>query len=700
MKRQTYSLVSEQGRLRLHAMEHRLVRQRDALLSLTTERVAEGAEWPRALERVLEVASATLGVRRVGLWQFNHARTAVECVAQFDALTGRHSSGDTLAAADCPGYFRSLAFCEIAAVADAATDPRTAELDRIYLKPLGITSVLDVPVRGSGGMIGVLCLAHTGPARSWTDDEKSFAIGVCNLIALAFERCERRRAEAASLLHSAALNATAHAVVITDHQARVVWTNPAFTGLTGYAAAEALGRDLTELLGAEPHEHGSIADIWQTLWSGQIWRGELWNRRKDGTRVLVDQTITPVTDAAGAITHFIAVKVDLTRQRSLESQFLQAQKMEVVGRLSGGIAHDFNNMLTVINGTAELALSDLPQGHPLRQDFERIQESGLRAAALTRQLLTFSRKQIVRRTPIAVAPMLASVRNMLQRLIGEDITLEVRTDACSGAVLADQGQLEQIILNLAVNARDAMPRGGRLLIEAADIDLESARAGSTPAPRPGPHVRLSVADTGHGISPDVAARIFEPFFTTKEQGKGTGLGLATVHAIVEQSGGSIGVESEPGAGAMFTIWLPRVAASDDTPVERAPVNAAPATATILVVEDDEGVRALAVRILRSAGYHTLDARDAMDALQLLAMHPRPVDLIVTDVVLPGMGGRDLAAHAAEIAPGVPVLFTSGHTDDLVQAHGVRGHLVHFLGKPFTAASLCNKAGDILSLGRS
>jgi two-component system cell cycle sensor histidine kinase/response regulator CckA len=677
-----------------------LLRQRDALLALTAEPLDDCAALPRALARIIEVASATLRVRRVGIWRYNDAGTAIECVDLFDALTSRHGSGTVLAADDFPNYFRALTHSEIVAVDDAIRDPRTSEFSDVYLRPLAISSMMDVPIHRSGAVIGVLCHEHTGPVRTWTDDEKAFAIAVCNLIALAFERCERHRAEAAALLHSAALNATAHAVVISDRDARVVWSNPAFTALSGYTADEALGKHLPTMIASDRNDRRLIDEIWKTLWQGDVWRGELWNGGKDGTSVLVDQSITPVKDASGSITHFIAIKVDLTQQRSLEGQFLQAQKMEVVGRLAGGIAHDFNNMLTVINGTAELALSDLPKSHPLRLDFERIQESGKRAAGLTRQLLTFSRKQIVNRTPIAIAPMLTGFKSMLQRLIGEDVRLDVRADIGTSAVLADQGQLEQVILNLAVNARDAMPRGGKLSIEAADVELDDAFVELHPKARCGPHVRIVVSDTGEGISEDVLARIFEPFFTTKEQGKGTGLGLATVYAIVEQSGGTIWASSEIGNGATFTIYLPRVETPQQEPERPPAVQVSQAGETILIVEDDEPVRELAIRILRSAGYATLDAHDALEALQVLAEHAGPISLIVTDVVLTGMGGRELATHASAIVPGIPVLFTSGHTDDLVLAHGVRENMVHFVGKPYTASALSNKVREILSQGRA
>ncbi len=547
-------------------IESRVTRQRDALLTLTAEQSVDCDLVPRALKGITEVAAATLRVPRVSIWRYNAARTAIDCIDLYDARTNEHSSGQSLRASDFPYYFRLIADSDVVAVDDAVSDMRTSEFTTSHLRPLGIRSMMDVAIRLGPAVIGVLCHEQTGSRRSWTDDEKAFAIATSSLISLAFERCERNRAEATLRLQSAALNAAADATVITDRQGTIVWINPAFTQLTGYSASESIGRNPRDLVKSGRHEPAFYEQMWSTLRKGQVWRGEMLNRRKDGTVYNEDQSITPVL-LDGSITHFVAIKRDLTDRRNLEGQFLQAQKMEVVGRLAGGVAHDFNNLLTVINGTAELALADLPSAHPLRRDFQSILDAGNRATGLTRQLLAFSRKQIAHRTRLAVGPVLTGFRSMLQRLIGEDIKLEVVADS-AGSVLADQSQLEQVILNLAVNARDAMPRGGSLYLEAANVELDEQFALRHRGVQPGPHVRLTVRDSGQGISESVMKRIFEPFFTTKEAGKGTGLGLATVYAIVAQSKGTIWVESEINRGTTFTIYLPRI---DDAAVVEAPI---------------------------------------------------------------------------------------------------------------------------------
>jgi two-component system cell cycle sensor histidine kinase/response regulator CckA len=683
---------------RRDGIEWRVQRQRDALLVLTAQHAADGDRLPDTLARITRVTADTLGVARVSVWRYNTDRTGIDCVDLYDTSTDSHQSGANLRAADFPHYFRALAESDVVAVDDAIADARTAEFSEPYLRPLGIASMMDVPIHLGGAVIGVLCHEQTGTVRHWTDDEKSFAIAASTLVSLAFERFERRRAESALALQVAALNAVAHPVVIADRWANIAWVNPAFTALTGYSLDEAVGRNSIELLNAGRHSVEFFKGMWTALKGGGTWHGELWNRAKDGRLFLVDQTVTPVKDAAGNITHHVAIKVDLTEKKNLEAQLLQAQKMEVLGRLSGGIAHDFNNLLTVINGTAELALSELPDNSPLRTDFERIQESGNRASSLTRQLLAFSRKQIANRTPLVVGSILTGFRPMLQRLIGEDILLDVRDGSGPATVLADEGHLEQIILNLAINSRDAMPNGGVLRIESLVREIKPAMAGAPRNLTPGPHVVIRVTDTGEGMSPDIQAHIFEPFFTTKEQGKGTGLGLATVQAVVDQSGGAIAVSSRPNAGTTFTVYLPCGGEATTTQANHSAASEPSEPLRVLIVEDDAAVRDLAMYIFRSVGHQPTAAPDGTSALKALASGA-VFDIIFTDIVLTDMSGRELAAHVMQRSPGTPVLFTSGYTDDAVLANSVRDNAAHFIAKPYTAPMVLDKVRDVIERSR-
>jgi two-component system cell cycle sensor histidine kinase/response regulator CckA len=514
-------------------------------------------------------------------------------------------------------------------------------------------------------------------------------------VVLAHDITKRRGAEAALLVQSAALNAAANAIVITDRHGTIEWVNLAFTAVSGYSADDAIGRNLRELVKSGVHDQGFYKHMWDSILAGHVWHGEMTNRRKDGSLYPEDQTITPVKDARDEITHFVAIKRDRTEYNRLQAQFLQAQKMESVGLLAGGIAHDFNNLLTVINGMTEVISTNLSEGDPLLADLQHIQEAGKRAAALTRQLLAFSRKQILTPGVLNLSTLVAEIQGMLQRLIGEDIGLVVVPGKEVGNVRADRGQIEQVIMNLAINARDAMTNGGLLTIETRDVVLDEAFAAEHPSVQPGPHVMLAIGDTGVGMDDATRARIFEPFFTTKDPGTGTGLGLSTVYGIVKQSGGSIWAYSELGKGTTFEIYLPRVEAvalkSQPTPK----VTSVHGTETVLIVEDEAAVRDMARRILQSAGYTVLSANNGQEALALLERHHGTVHLMLTDMVMPGMTGGDLSIQVKVIRPRTKVLYTSGYTDGTSLFHGLLDKATHFIGKPYTIAALTRKVREVL-----
>ncbi|MDZ4258671.1 MAG: PAS domain S-box protein [Gemmatimonadales bacterium] len=535
--------------------------------------------------------------------------------------------------------------------------------------------------------------------RSWfefTVSRKFAAAGQePRFIVLLRDITERIRAEAEIRLQSAALNAAANPIVITDRSGTIVWINAAFTKCTGYGAGEAIGMNPRDLVKSGVHDRAFYKNLWDTVLAGNVWHGEMTNRRKDGSLYPEDQTITPVKDDHGEVTHFIAIKQDLTEEKQLRTQFLQAQKMESVGRLAAGIAHDLNNLLTVINATADLASTTLSEDDPLRTDLQDIHRAGDRAAALTRQLLAFSRKEIVKPDVLDLSTVVADLQGMLPRLIGEDIGVVVVPAKELGSVLADRGQIEQVILNLAVNARDAMPTGGTLTITTQDVELDEAFAARHPSVVSGPHVMLAVSDTGVGMDEATRMRIWEPFFTTKEPGKGTGLGLSTVYGIVKQSGGSIWVDSELGRGTTFTIYLPRV---EKVAQQRQPTRSAMpvhGTETILIVDDEEALRRVATRIVESAGYTVLTAANGGEALRLLECHDGPVHLMLTDVVMPGMSGTDLAARIVDTRPQMKVLYTSGYTDDAILQRGVLNAAMHFIHKPYTMAELTRKVREVL-----
>jgi PAS domain S-box-containing protein len=508
---------------------------------------------------------------------------------------------------------------------------------------------------------------------------------------------ERTRVDDLRRLQNAALDAAANAIVITDRQGAIEWTNPAFTSLTGYAASEAIGRNPRDLVKSGKQSVTFYRSLWETILSGRTWEGETINRRKDGSLYTESQAITPITDASGAITHFVAIKMDITPRLTLEGQLRQSQKMEIMGQLASAIAHDFNNLLTVINCVGELAIAEIDDDDPVRADVQEMVRAGERSAQLTRQLLAFGRRQVLQPKVIQLNTVVIDAQSLLRRLLGEEIELVFELSPDLGDVRADVGQLEQVIVNLAVNARDAMPRRGRLAIETRNVVVDNSDRiqSSAPVP-PGRYVQLSVRDTGVGMDEATLARIFDPFFTTKPPGKGTGLGLSTVYGIVGQSDGFISVDSTLGQGTTFRILLPRLTTAQDLTVEWAPT-AQPSSGseTILVVDDTPEVRTLVRRLLESGGYQVLTAATGSEAMQLLELHAGRVRLVLTDVVMPDMGGGALADRVAEAHREVRVLYMSGHTEDTVIQHGISHSTMPFLAKPFSKTALLEKIREVL-----
>jgi len=490
------------------------------------------------------------------------------------------------------------------------------------------------------------------------------------------------------------LDSLANGIVTLDLDGHVVTLNGAAETLLGCpTAAAGRGRHVTEVLGHAPELVALLqaAIQWRT---GRTATVTLPGRQ--GNVLPVEATTATLKGGEGQDLGVMLIVRDLTAVRALEAQLRQAQKMEAVGRLAGGVAHDFNNLLTVITGRSQLLLLKLPPESPLRRDVELVEETAHRASALTRQLLAFSRKQMVQPRVIDLNEVVRGMETMLSRLIGEDVALATRLDAAAGCVRADPAQLEQMIVNLAVNARDAMPLGGRLVLETSYVRVDEEAARRHVGLRPGPHVRLVVRDTGIGMDALIKAHLFEPFFTTKGPGKGTGLGLATVYGIVTQSGGAIRVDSEPGQGAVFTIDLPRVDAPADLRGDPGIPEAAPhGSETVLLVEDEPEVRGLARDILHQQGYTVLEAADGDEALRIGREHGGPIHLLVTDVVMPQMGGRELADHLKAGRRETKVLYVSGYTDDAILHQGVSETGTAFLPKPFTAAELAHKVREVL-----
>jgi PAS domain S-box-containing protein len=599
---------------------------------------------------------------------------------------------------------------------DDLREPGVGDRYHECIRRLGISAQMAVPVLIEERAEGLLYVDNRS-ARAFTDQDEAIlmrlaaqaALAIRNAQLFADEQLARGTAErlVRALRESQerfqfVTRATNDAVWDWDLVSDAVWWNEGIQTLFGYREDQ-VGPDITWRYGLlHPEERERVvADIRAAVERGdESWSAEYRCRRADGSYAQVFDRGYVLRDAEGRGTRMIGATMDVTRRKQLEDELRQAQKMEAVGRLAGGVAHDFNNLLTIITGRSAILMGRLKADDPLRRSVEQIQKTADRAAGLTRQLLAFSRKQVLQRKVLDLNGMVEEVSAMLRRLIGEDVELLLTLGAGAGHVNADPGQLEQALMNLAVNARDAMPRGGTLGVETDWVQVAAAPPDRPEALPPGPYAVLRVVDTGVGMDAATQARIFEPFFTTKEPGKGTGLGLSMVHGVVRQHGGAIHVTSAVGGGTTFEILLPQVEEKPEpVRVDETAGRETRGLETILLVEDEDDVRALAREVLERHGYTVLEASDGREALRRYEAGAAGIDMILTDVVMPRMSGRELVDRVRAIRPDMRVLYMSGYTEDAILRHGVHDASTVLLGKPFAPAALLAKIREVLDRGR-
>jgi two-component system cell cycle sensor histidine kinase/response regulator CckA len=506
------------------------------------------------------------------------------------------------------------------------------------------------------------------------------------------EQAERHLKELADL--KAALDA--HAIVaITDQAGRIAYVNDKFCEISRYSRDELIGQD-HRIINSNYHPKPFIRELWTTIARGRIWKGELRNRAKDGSIYWVDTTIVPFLNEQGKPYQYVAIRADITSRKKaeeekarLEEQLLQSQKMEALGKLAGGVAHDFNNILMVISGQAEMLLLRGRLDEDIRSRLEAMLRNVSRAASLTSQLLAFSRRQVVQLEVLDPGPLLSDFSRMLPRVLGEHISLDFVIDPDLRKIKADHGQITQILLNLSLNARDAMPNGGRLTVEAQNVDINAGEEKLFRDVPPGCYLSLVVKDSGEGIPLEIQNRVFEPFFTTKELGKGTGIGLSTVQAVVEQIGGIVRFYSDPGRGTTFRVYIPETGAimeeiKDDQMHEPALV----LEGSVLIVEDEEGIRETIAGYLQALGIDVLCAKNGKDALALLAHRPIKLAVVVTDMVMPDMGGLTLVEHMRSTGyTTCGYIFMSGYTDQQITFDSEAEQNKRYLQKPFKLAEL-------------
>jgi two-component system cell cycle sensor histidine kinase/response regulator CckA len=512
---------------------------------------------------------------------------------------------------------------------------------------------------------------------------------------------ERKQTEEALRLLNSAVLQSKESIVITDAELdlpgpRIIFTNPAFTSMTGFTAEEVLGKT-PRILQGELTDRAVMRRLRKNLEAGEVFAGEAINYRKDGTAYSQEWQIAPILDYTGKKTHFVAIMRDITEQKSLEARLYQSQKMETVGKLAGGIAHEFNSILTAIIGQSELLLGDLPAESAEAKSVTEISKAAIRAANLTRQLLAYGRKQLLEPQTLDLNSVVGDLEGSLRHLLGQEVDLRIVPTVGLKAVRADAGQVEQVIMNIVLNAHEAMPNGGKVTLETANISFSPENAGTYPELKAGDYVMLAITDTGMGMSSEVTKRIFEPFFSTKSVGQGTGLGLSTSYGIIKQSGGHISVYSEPARGTTFKIYLPQV---DDLPkpvIQQLDSPDLPrGTETILLAEDDPALRKMATTLLGKLGYKVFTAANGVEALGLKQQRDiGHIDLLFTDVVMPHMSGKELSERIRALYPHTKILFTSAFTENAFVHQGVLDKGVTLLQKPFTPSVLARKLREVL-----
>jgi two-component system, cell cycle sensor histidine kinase and response regulator CckA len=683
----------------LRSAEARLRQANDALLYLARSPAVQEGELAAAFHEITQIAGLSLGATRASIWLFDPGRQQLVCQILFVLPTNQHEEGLALTTANYPHYMAALNDYRFISTHEAQFDPRIKELAEIYLIPNAISASLQATVRLRGLVAGVFCLEQCHTNRRWTPEEEVFAGSVADLVSLALGADERRRAAEALRLSEQRyrdLFENANDMIYTMDLSGVITSiNRRGEELTGYTREELLGTPLgRSLLSAEDTTITAAALQRKLLGETELTVYEANLLRKDGRRVPIEVNSRLIYDGDQPV-GLQGIARDISERKRLEDELRHAQKMEAIGRLAGAIAHDFNNLLTAILGYSQLLLLRLDANSPWRREISEIDKAGRSAATLTGQLLAFSRKQEVKPQILNLNQVVGGIERMLRRLIGEDIELTTQLDDTLGNIKADPGRLEQVIMNLAVNSRDAMPKGGKLKLSTTNVYVDPVHASHHLDAKAGPHVMLTVTDTGVGMDHETQSRIFEPFFTTKELGKGTGLGLSTVYGIVRQSEGFIEVQSELGLGTTFRIFFPSVGAAPVPPTNPGNVDPGRGVETILMAEDDTAVRNLTRQVLELHGYKVLEARDAAEALAIARTYNGPIAALLTDVIMPQMNGPDLVRQVAMLRPQIRVVYMSGYADHQVLEAQSRDEAAVIVHKPFTPEALTRALRTVL-----
>lgn len=672
----------------------RAARQAGALLQLARRNLLSGADLREFFCEAGRLEARALKVERVGVWFFSDEGRTLELESLYRRSTDVCEKGGRLHVADFPEYFQAVSEEGIVAAEDAVRDPRTEALAGPYLEPLGIGAMLDVPIYVQGRLEGVLCHEHVGPPRTWTPDERTFAIAMANILALGISqaRCVRAAQELreAQERYRRLVECASDNLLVHDLEGRFVEANEQACRSLGYTRDDLLRMSVSQIdLG---HDPVAAPRLWAGLRAGHPVTRETAYRRKDGTSCYVEERLGRLE--IGDKTLILCMARDVTERRRMEDTLRQMQRMEALGRLAGGVSHDFNSFLTVITGYARL-LTGAVWEEPARGYAAQIVQAAEQAAEVVRQLLAFSQKQVMAPRELHLNRVIRETERLLRPLFPENVRLELSLAEDVPPVKADSAQLQQVIFNLALHAREALPQGGNVTIETRRLRLrepEPAHAADVP---PGEYAVLAVSDTGRGLDAETRARLFEPF--ASPAGGGAKLALPTVYGIVRQSGGYVRVRSAPGEGSRIEVFLPRVPDEESSPTAPPLPSESSGREGILLVEDTDTVRCLIREVLRSRRYRVFEARNGNEGLEAFRKHGSEIDLVVSDIVMPEMGGIEMVRKIRDRAPQVPVLFVSAYPEYSAESQGPLEFTdAWFLGKPFSPAEFLAEVARILA----
>jgi PAS domain S-box-containing protein len=664
----------------------------EKLLTRISVLAMETADLDVYLNQCLADMGRTMDVSRSYVFEYHDQTNTFDNTFEWvaEGVSPQKDNMQDISAAEVPWWTALLQRNEIINFTDIEDIPD--EKTKAIIRAQNIRSVLILPLFTSGQFYGFLGFDDCVQNRKWSDTDAEILQAVGRIM---IGVIEQHRAETALRRLSTAIEQSPETIMITDPDGMIQYVNPAFEKTTGYTREEALGQN-PGILRSGQQNAAFYATMWNTLQSGRVWEGRLVNKCKDGALYTEEASIAPVKDSNGTITNYVAVKRDITSELKLETQLRQAQKMQSVGRLAGGVAHDFNNLLMGIMGYTELSRDELSEDHPARRWLDEITREVKRSADLTRQLLAFARKQTVAPRVINLNDTIGNMFKMLRRLIGEDIELVWEPGPELWSVKIDPVQVDQMLANLCVNARDAIVGAGKITIETGNVHIDAEDCVEHVEAKVGPYVMLAVSDDGCGMDQEARENIFEPFFTTKPVGEGTGLGLATIYGIVKQNNGFVGVYSEPGKGTTFRLYLPRATCASTGETQGDEQIASPGGAeTILLVEDEAAIRVTLQRLLSRLGYNVIEAESPVAALDRMSEWHDQIDLLLTDVVMPGMNGRELVERMKSDCPNMKVLYMSGYTAEAIAHHGILDEGVNFISKPIGREALAQKVREVL-----